>query len=97
MKRFGRPEEVAEAIVWLLSEKASFVTGSHVNVGGGGAFQQFHGSRVKIRLRLNVGAGQSLSLSVLLAAISCSTTSMQSSCTNRSELCISSREGAETK
>lgn len=36
MKRFGRPEEVAEAVVWLLSEKASFVTGGHLNAGGGG-------------------------------------------------------------
>ena len=36
MGRFGTPEEVAEAVVWLLSEKAAFVTGAHVNVGGGG-------------------------------------------------------------
>jgi NAD(P)-dependent dehydrogenase (short-subunit alcohol dehydrogenase family) len=36
MQRVGRPEEVAEAIVWLLSDKASFVTGTHLNVGGGG-------------------------------------------------------------
>ena len=36
MQRAGRPEEVAEAIVWLLSDRASFVTGTHLNVGGGG-------------------------------------------------------------
>jgi NAD(P)-dependent dehydrogenase (short-subunit alcohol dehydrogenase family) len=36
MKRYGAPEEVAEAIVWLLSDKASFVTGAHLNAGGGG-------------------------------------------------------------
>lgn len=36
MGRFGTPEEVAEAIVWLLSEKAAFITGAHVNVAGGG-------------------------------------------------------------
>lgn len=36
MKRYGTPEEVAEAIVWLLSDKASFVTGTHLNAGGGG-------------------------------------------------------------
>lgn len=36
MRRFGTPEEVAEAIVWLLSEKAAFITGAHVNVAGGG-------------------------------------------------------------
>ena len=33
--RAGAPEEVAEAIVWLLSDKASYVTGELVNVTGG--------------------------------------------------------------
>jgi len=36
MQRYGTPTEVAETIVWLLSDKASFVSGAHVNVGGGG-------------------------------------------------------------
>jgi NAD(P)-dependent dehydrogenase (short-subunit alcohol dehydrogenase family) len=35
MGRGGQPEEVAEAIVWLLSDKASFVTGGFINVNGG--------------------------------------------------------------
>lgn len=35
MKRGGRPEEVANAILWLLSEDASFVTGSFIDVTGG--------------------------------------------------------------
>src|SRR5690349_16352244 len=35
MKRGGRPEEVAEAIVWLLSERSSFTTGAFVDVTGG--------------------------------------------------------------
>lgn len=34
--RIGRPEEIGEVIVWLLSDKASFVSGAHVNAGGGG-------------------------------------------------------------
>ncbi len=34
--RIGQPEEVAEVILWLLSGKASLVTGAHVNAGGGG-------------------------------------------------------------
>lgn len=32
--RAGRPEEVAESIIWLLSDKASFVTGAILNVMG---------------------------------------------------------------
>lgn len=35
MGRFGRPEEVAEAIVWLCSDKASFITGQTLAVDGG--------------------------------------------------------------
>ena len=33
--RAGKPEEVAEAIAWLLSDKASYVTGEFINVTGG--------------------------------------------------------------
>src|SRR5581483_3546643 len=33
--RAGRPEEIAEAIVWLLSDAASYVTGSVLDVAGG--------------------------------------------------------------
>lgn len=35
MKRGGQPEEVAEAILWLLSDAASYVTGTFLEVGGG--------------------------------------------------------------
>ncbi|HTH59280.1 MAG TPA: SDR family oxidoreductase [Paraburkholderia sp.] len=35
MGRGGQPDEVAEAIVWLLSDKASFATGGFINVNGG--------------------------------------------------------------
>ena len=35
MKRVGQPEEVAEAIVWLLSEKSSYCTGTILDVTGG--------------------------------------------------------------
>jgi NAD(P)-dependent dehydrogenase (short-subunit alcohol dehydrogenase family) len=33
--RLGRPEEVAELVLWLSSEKASFVTGSYYTIDGG--------------------------------------------------------------
>jgi NAD(P)-dependent dehydrogenase (short-subunit alcohol dehydrogenase family) len=35
MKRGGMPEEVARAILWLLSDEASFTTGSFIDVTGG--------------------------------------------------------------
>jgi NAD(P)-dependent dehydrogenase (short-subunit alcohol dehydrogenase family) len=35
MARAGRPEEVAAAIVWLLSDEASYVTGATLPVAGG--------------------------------------------------------------
>ena len=35
LKRAGTPDEVAETILWLLSDAASYVTGAIVEVGGG--------------------------------------------------------------
>jgi NAD(P)-dependent dehydrogenase (short-subunit alcohol dehydrogenase family) len=35
MKRAGRPEEIAEGILWLLSPAASFVTGAVLPISGG--------------------------------------------------------------
>lgn len=35
MGRIGQPEEVAEAVVWLLSDRASYVTGAVLSIDGG--------------------------------------------------------------
>ncbi len=35
MGRVAEPKEVAEAVLWLLSEKASFVAGTNIRVAGG--------------------------------------------------------------
>jgi 3-oxoacyl-[acyl-carrier protein] reductase len=35
VKRVGEPREVAETIVWLASERASFITGQTILVDGG--------------------------------------------------------------
>jgi len=35
-KRFGETFEVAELVAWLLSDKSSFVSGSRLDVSGGG-------------------------------------------------------------
>jgi 3-oxoacyl-[acyl-carrier protein] reductase len=35
LRRLGRPEEIADAIVWLASERASYITGQTILVDGG--------------------------------------------------------------
>jgi 3-oxoacyl-[acyl-carrier protein] reductase len=35
LKRWGRPQDIADAAVWLASPAASFVTGQAINVNGG--------------------------------------------------------------
>lgn len=35
LQRGGTPEEVANAIVWLLSDEASYITGSFIDIAGG--------------------------------------------------------------
>ncbi|MBR83102.1 MAG: hypothetical protein CMF66_04205 [Magnetovibrio sp.] len=33
--RVGQPEEIGEAIIWLLSDAASYVNGANLRVSGG--------------------------------------------------------------
>lgn len=40
MGRIGKPEEVAEAVLWLASDASSFTTGSEINVDGGISIRQ---------------------------------------------------------
>lgn len=35
LKRYGKPEEIAEVVAFLASDKASFITGAEYNVDGG--------------------------------------------------------------
>jgi len=35
MRRFGQPEEIADAVTYLCSDRASFITGHSLNVDGG--------------------------------------------------------------
>jgi NAD(P)-dependent dehydrogenase (short-subunit alcohol dehydrogenase family) len=35
MRRIGRADEVAEVVAWLISDAASYVTGTIVDVSGG--------------------------------------------------------------
>jgi NAD(P)-dependent dehydrogenase (short-subunit alcohol dehydrogenase family) len=35
MQRVGTADEIANAIVWLMSDEASYVTGTTLNVSGG--------------------------------------------------------------
>lgn len=39
MKRFGEPNEVAESVVWLVSDRSSFVTGTALSVDAGAMAQ----------------------------------------------------------
>ena len=35
MRRLGEPEDVANAVAWLVGDESSFVTGEVINVSGG--------------------------------------------------------------
>jgi NAD(P)-dependent dehydrogenase (short-subunit alcohol dehydrogenase family) len=37
MRRFGKPEEVASAVMWMCSDEAAYMTGSTFLMGGGQA------------------------------------------------------------
>jgi NAD(P)-dependent dehydrogenase (short-subunit alcohol dehydrogenase family) len=35
MKRYGKAEEIADAVVWLASENTKFITGQTITLDGG--------------------------------------------------------------
>ena len=35
ISRLGRPEEIAELVIFLGSDRASFITGENINIDGG--------------------------------------------------------------
>lgn len=35
MRRLGRPEEIADAVLWLCSSAASYFTGQSISIDGG--------------------------------------------------------------
>ena len=35
MNRFGRPEEVADLVAFLVSDKAAYITGEVISINGG--------------------------------------------------------------
>ncbi|RZA08814.1 MAG: SDR family oxidoreductase, partial [Proteobacteria bacterium] len=35
MQRAGQPDEIAEAVLYLLSDQAAYVTGANLSVSGG--------------------------------------------------------------
>jgi NAD(P)-dependent dehydrogenase (short-subunit alcohol dehydrogenase family) len=35
MRRLGEPAEIADAVLWLCSDRASFITGQAIGVDGG--------------------------------------------------------------
>ncbi len=39
MRRFGKPEEIAGAVLWMCSDAASFMTGKEMVIGGGQAIR----------------------------------------------------------
>jgi len=53
-KRFGSPEEVSSAVVWLCSDGSSYVTGSVICVDGGSAFHFLPLIEIEDHTHLNV-------------------------------------------
>jgi len=49
MRRLGRPEEIAQAALWLCSDAAAFITGHALSVDGGTVVQRRNRKTVELR------------------------------------------------
>ena len=57
MKRIGKTKEVADSILWLLSEKSSFVNGHSISIDGGyGSYNNLNMKKPKFIDELNIPA-----------------------------------------
>jgi hypothetical protein len=56
LNRVGRPEEIAETIMFLASDKASFITGASYVIDGGKTARGFHGRNGRLPVRLHSAA-----------------------------------------
>jgi 3-oxoacyl-[acyl-carrier protein] reductase len=43
MKRSGKPEELASAIIWLASQEAGYITGQTIVIDGGNSIAEERG------------------------------------------------------
>jgi hypothetical protein len=54
--RIGRPEEIADAVAWLFSDRSSYYTGQSLTLDGGLTAQRPHVTQpVSLKLMQNAG------------------------------------------